>query len=206
MRDLSIAMNLQDVSDMTSGAAGVVMRSSISKGIRDSMAVVQQVHKREVVGRGVGPWGGVWSTQTGEALRSFHIAHEPGSLEGAYGSELRRVGVLEMGTQEALGGPLRPTGGQKYLTIPTRNAKVGKGRAVAAKDRTDLVFIQTLRGQPLLVRPRKGKKAGFDVMFILRRQVTIPPHPTLERTQKRAQPQVDRIMLDSLPFWKRKAQ
>ena len=203
MKELTISMDLSRVGDMIGTGTMVTMRGSISKGVRDSLAWLQGVHKRETVGRGIGPWGGVWSTRTGEALRSFHIDYTTGELAGAYGSELRRIGVLEMGTQEALGGPLRPTGGRKYLTIPTQNAKVGKGRAVAAKDRTDLVFIKSKSGTPMLVRPRAGKGGGFDVMFILRTQVIIPPHPTLERAQQRGQAGVDRIMLDALPFWNR---
>jgi hypothetical protein len=32
-------------------------------------------------------------------------------------------------------------------------------------------------------------------MFVLRSSVTIPPHPTLPRTQERAQPKIDATML-----------
>jgi len=203
VKELTISMDLSQVSDMIGTGTMITMRESISRGVRDSLAMLQNIHKREVVGRGIGPWGGVWSTRTGEALRSFHIDYTTGELAGAYGSELRRIGVLEMGTQEALGGPLRPTGGRKFLAIPTDKAKVGKGRAVAPKDRTDLAMIQSKSGQYMLIRQHGPNSTTFDVMFILRRQVTIPPHPTLERSNKRAQPKVDAIMLAASTSWMR---
>ena len=202
MRAQSIAFDTSKIADLLDGRAQGRLRASISLGVRNSLAALQLVHKNEVIGRGIGPWGGVWSKRTGEASKSFHIDWTRGDLEGAYGSELRRIGVLEQGTQEALGGPLKPKSG-KYLAIPTEMAKVGKGRALWPRDRTDLVFIQSLKGQPLLVRPRAGKDGGFDVMFILRRQVTIKPHPTLPRAIERVQAKVDTIMLDAASNWMR---
>lgn len=202
MRAQSISFDTSKIADLLDGRAQGRLRMSISMGVRDSLATLWKVHQNEVVGRGIGPWGDAWSTRTGEAKKSFHIDWERGALEGAYGSELKRIGVLEQGTQEALGGPLKPKKG-KYLAIPTAMARVGKGRAVAPKDRSDLVFIQTLKGQPLLVRPRAGKKGGFDVMFILRRQVTIKPHPTLPRAVERSQAKADQIMLNAASNWMR---
>lgn len=171
------------------------LKKAVSRGIRDSLAITQKVHKTEVIMRGIGPAPrGIWRHQTGEASRSFHIAMVAGELEGAYGSELARVGVLEMGTQEALGGPLRPKSG-KYLAIPMPKARVGRGRAVAPKDRTDLHFRMSKAGKPMLVR---YTKAGFDVMFLLRSQVTIPGRPTMEKAVSRAQPAVDKRLLEAV--------
>jgi hypothetical protein len=195
MKTLTAHMDVSQLGKLVGGAHHAPLEKALSKGIRDSLAVVQNVHKRDVIGRGIGPrMRDVWENQTSEASRSFHIAMVAGELEGAYGSELRRIGVIEMGTQEALGGPLRPKNG-RYLAIPTEKAKVGRGRAVSPRDRTDLVFIQSLSGQPLLVRPRKSKAGGFDVMFILRTKVTIQPHPTMDKAQSIAQPKVDAILL-----------
>lgn len=171
------------------------LKKAVSRGIRDSLAIVQRTHKTEVVGRGIGPWGGVWSTRTGEALRSFHIAMSQGDLEGAYGSELTRIGVLEMGTQEALGHPLRPRSGT-YLAIPTQKAKVGKGRGLAPRDTPGLVFAISKAGKPMLIRPKGGGQ--FDVMFLLRTEVTIPPHPTMDRAVSRSQAAVDKRLLDAV--------
>lgn len=202
MRAQSISFDTSNVADLIDGRAMGRLRLAISAAVQKSLAHLQRVHKTEVIGRGIGPWGGVWSKRTGEASRSFHIDYTRGELEGAYGSELQRIGVLEQGTQEALGGPLRAKNA-KYLAIPTPMAKVGKGRAVAPKDRNDLVFITSKAGNKLLVRPR-GKAGGFDVMFVLRSQVTIPPHPTLPRAIQRTQPAADGYFLDAATNWMRK--
>jgi hypothetical protein len=196
---LSIQVDTRQTADVIAIAQGVpTMRRAIVVGLRKAMASVEQVHKREVMGRGMGPkFGGVWSMRTGEASRSFHRVIDDKELEGAYGSELRRVGIIELGSQEAIGGPIRPRNG-KYLAIPTDNAKVGVGAAPWPRNRTDLVFVQSLKGQPMLVRPRAGEKGGFDVMYILRRQVTVPPHPTLPLTIQRSQPKVDAAMLEAV--------
>lgn len=171
------------------------LKAAVSKGIRDSLAITQRVHKTEVIMRGIGPAPqGIWRHQTGEASRSFHIAMTAGELEGAYGSELKRVGVLEMGTQEALGGPLRPKNG-RYLAIPTDKARKGRGRALSPKDwpEDDLVFVLSRGGNPLLLDPRTG-----NVMFVLRTQVTIPPRPTMEKAVAKAQPAVDARLLKAV--------
>jgi len=192
---LSIQVDTRQTADFAAMAQGdPKMRRAIVGGLRKAMAEIENVHKREVMGRGIGPkFGGVWSMRTGEASRSFHRSIDADKLEGAYGSELKRVGVIEMGSQEALGGPILPRNG-KYLAIPTAMARVGVGAAPWPKNRDDLVFVQSLRGQPMLVRPRGGKDGGFDVMYILKRQVTVPPHPTLPLTIERSQSKVDRAM------------
>jgi len=191
-------MDASSVLDLADGATHAKMRSALSRGVRDSLAVVENVHKRQVIGKGGGAVkSDVWTDRTREASRSFHRDYSTGDLAGAYGSALTRVGVLEMGTQEALGGPLRPRNG-RYLTIPTEAARVGVGRAVAARDRSDLFFVISRAGNPVLLQKGTGR-----LMFILRTQVTIPPHPTLDPTQQRAQPKVDAIMLAAATSWMR---
>jgi len=198
VRELTITMDASSVADITDGEMPTMMRSALSRGVRDSLAVVESVHKRQVIGKGGGPVkDDVWTERTREASRSFHRDHSPGDLAGAYGSALARVGVLEMGTQEALGGPLRPRRG-RYLTIPTEAARVGVGRAVAARDRNDLFFVVSRSGTPVLLQKGTGK-----LMFVLRTQVTIPPRPTLALTQDKAQPKVDAIMLAASTSWMR---
>ena len=191
---LSITVNTGAVDDMIDGRAiSDRMRGALSRGVQKSLAVTQQVHKRQVLGRtGGAVRDDVWTVRTNEAGRSFHIAQQGGSLEGAYGSDLVRVGVLEMGTQEALGGPLRPRRA-KYLAIPTDAARVGVGRAVSPKDRSDLVFVISRRGNPVLLQKDTG-----ELMFGLKREVTIPPRPTLARTVEVAQPAIDRAMLEAV--------
>lgn len=174
------------------------LQASIAAGVGRALATVQTIHKTEVVGRGGGaPRPDVWTKRTNEAGRSFHIAWERGAIEGAYGSELRRIGVLEMGTQEALGGPLRPKRG-KYLAIPTAAARVGVGRAVWPSQRQDLFFVKNARGTAMLLEKGTGR-----LMYVLRTQVDIPARPTLARTQEKAQPKIDAIMLDAASNWMR---
>ncbi len=197
MKTQAISVNTSKIADLLDGRAHGRLRASISLGVRDSLAVLQRTHKTEVIGRGIGPWGGVWSTRTGEATRSFHIAWERGELEGAYGSELRRMGVLELGTQEALGGPLRPTKG-RYLAIPTNAAKVGKGRAVWPSQRDDLYFAKRKDGRAFLFQ-----KGTDRLMYVLRTEVTIKPHPTLPRALERSQGRMDQIMLSAASNWMR---
>lgn len=196
MNELTITMDASEVQDfMDKHVIGERMKKAISRGVRKALAITQKVHKTEVIGTRIGPsLGDVWTKRTGEASRSFHIAMEPGATTGAYGSELARVGVLEMGTQAALGGPLRPRRA-KYLAIPTDRARVGVGRAVSPKDWPEgsLVFVVSRGGNPLLLDPRTG-----EVMFVLRRSVTIPPHPTLDKTIARAQPATDAAMMEAV--------
>lgn len=188
---LSITVNTQSVDDLIDGRAiSDRMRGALSRGIKTSLAETERTHKTKVIGRKGGETrSDVWTVRTAEASRSFHRDWTSGELAGAYGSELTRVGVLEMGTQEALGGPLRPRRA-KYLAIPTDAARVGVGRAVSPKDRSDLVFVISRRGNPVLLQKDTG-----ELMFVLKREVTIPPRPTLQRTVEVAQPAVDKAML-----------
>jgi hypothetical protein len=197
MKELTVKVDTTKIADILDERATGRLRASISMGVRNSLAEIQRVHKTEVVGRGVGPWGGAWSTRTGEATRSFHIDWQRGDLEGAYGSELKRVGVLEMGTQEALGGPLRPKKG-KYLAIPTAAAKVGRGRAVWPSQRDDLYFAKTKDGRAFLFSSKTKR-----LMYVLRTEVSIPAHPTLDRTVARSQGKTDAIMLNAASNWMR---
>jgi hypothetical protein len=195
MENLSITADTSRIDGMIDGKMSARLHKSLVRGVRASLAIIRGVHKREVIGRG-GSAGDGWAVRTGIAARSFHIAHTAGSTEGAYGSELKRVGVLELGTQVALGGPLKSSrGAGKYLAIPTEHARVGSGAALTPRDwpKGSLVFVTSHKGNPLLLDPRTGR-----VMFVLRRSVTIPPHPTLPLTQERAQPRVDTAMLNAV--------
>jgi hypothetical protein len=192
---LSITMNTSQTADFVAIASGDPrMKRALVGGIRKSMAEIERIHKREVIGRGIGngkPKSDVWSVRTNEAGRSFHRVVDAQAVEGAYGSELQRVAVLELGSQVALGGPIRPRNAT-YLAIPTEAAKVGVGAALSPRfwPRGKLAFVQSLKGNPLLLDSDTG-----EVMFVLRRSVTVPPRPTLQRTQELAQPKVDAAMM-----------
>lgn len=198
MKELTVKVDTSKIADILDGRATGRLKQSIATGVGRALAAVQVVHKTEVVGRGGGsPKPDVWTKRTNEAGRSFHIAWERGQMEGAYGSELARVGVLEMGTQEALGGPLRPKSG-KYLAIPTRAARVGVGRAVWPRNRNDLVFAKSRRGTVMLLEKETGR-----LMYVLRTQVDIPARPTLEKAAAKSQHKVDQIMIDAATNWMR---
>jgi hypothetical protein len=188
---LSISADTAGIDRLIDGRMSARLHKALAFGVRASLAITEQVHQGIV--RNIGTGGDAWTVRTGKAAASFHIAHRAGSTEGAYGSELKRVGVLEMGSQVALGGPMKSNRGPgKYLAIPTARARVGKGEAVwpSKWPEGSLVFVRSHKGNPLLIDPRTGA-----VMFVLRSSVTIPPHPTLPRTQERAQPKIDATML-----------
>lgn len=194
MSGLSIRMDSRQVDALTLNLAPR-MKKALLGGLRKAGAQVETTHKRKVLGRGSEVKDDVWSVRSNEAGRSFHRVIDAQAMEMAYGSELARVGVIEMGTQEALGGPLKPRNGT-YLAIPTEHAKVGVGRALSPKDwpKGKLAFVQSLKGNPLLI----DSDPPHDVMFILRRSVTIKPRQTLARTQEIAQPLVDAAMLEAV--------
>lgn len=95
---------------------------------------------------------------------------------GGEGADLRYAAIQEYG------GIIRPKTG-KYLTIPVGPALTASGdsRYASARDVPGLVFVQSLKGQPLLVKAndeRSGKKgklkvAAGTVYFVLRTQVSI---------------------------------
>jgi hypothetical protein len=181
------------VSDMVDGSMSKKLRKEVSVGIRDSLAILQRHHKTKSIQRGGGkrkPVANKWTWRTGEAGRSFHIAMKRNALIGAYGSSLRRVRVLELGSQAALGGPIRPVRAQ-FLAIPTENAKSGVGGAVSPRDRNDLFFVRSNSGEGVLLQ-----KGTLALMFILRRSVTIPPRLTLLNAQIATKQKVrNRMML-----------
>lgn len=83
---------------------------------------------------------------------------------------------------QELGGTVRPIKG-KYLAIPVGPAKTAAGvsRYASPRDVPGLVFVQSLKGQPLLVQlTGKGGKAKVTVWYVLRRSVTVRARPYLK--------------------------
>lgn len=80
-----------------------------------------------------------------------------------------------------VGGVVRPIKA-KYLAIPVGPARTAAGVSRYASPRdapVELRFVQSLKGQPLLVEQR-GKKGRVIVWYVLRRSVTIPARPYLQ--------------------------
>lgn len=83
---------------------------------------------------------------------------------------------------QEIGGTVRPIKG-KYLAIPVGPAKTAAGvsRYASPRDVPGLVFVQSLKGQPLLVQlTGKGGKAKVTVWYVLRRSVTVRARPYLK--------------------------
>lgn len=181
---------LQLLMDMgTSFADGRVQRAvdrEVSKSIRWGLGLISSRHKQKFTKRGKGPPDPVtWTHRTRELSRSFQIYYNPGALEGAYGSELPRAAKIEKG------GEIRPKNA-KYLAIPMHpSVKYGKGGGMGPRAYPGLVFLQSLAGQPMLVRPHAAGP-GFDLMFLLRRRVTLPPRPALDRTWEASREEIFR--------------
>jgi len=154
------------------------VKRELSVGLRDSFAILQANHKRKQIRRGGGAGASVqgkWTTRTGNLARSFTIQFKKGGLDGNYGSDLKRAGVIERG------GTIRPTR-SKFLAIPLPHLKVGVGAAPGPRDFGDLFFITSKAGNLLLVQPVSG--GGIKPMFVLKRQVTMPKRPTLDKAVK----------------------
>ena len=102
----------------------------------------------------------------------FTLTLSAGARQGA---NVRYAKIHEMG------GTVRPIKA-KYLAIPVGPAKTAAGVARYASPRdapVELRFVQSLKGQPLLVEQR-GKKGRVIVWYVLRRSVTIPARPYLQ--------------------------
>lgn len=103
------------------------------------------------------------------------------------------VTMMELGTQGALGGPIRPKHGA-WLTIPTS----------LAGDRTarEIPGLFKPRGKQVLVT---SNGSGFNVYFYLRKEVNIPKRPFLGPTMIAHAPEygdmiqerVKRLMIDN---------
>ena len=180
---LSAILNTNGLDKMMGSTVGRDVRRELSRAVGDNLAIIEERHKTHEVNRAsrssMRAVPDRWTTRTGQLRRSFHRVWKPGQLEGSYGSNLPRAEKVEEG------GTIRPKG--KYLAIPTENAPKG----IWPRYMTGLVFIQSLKGQPLLVKPHENGP-GFDVMFILRRSVTLPPRQALRRATKFTESKRDR--------------
>jgi hypothetical protein len=177
MASITALMNTQGLDKMMGPNVGAGVKKELALAVRDNLVIIETWHKKKEIRRAQQSKSravkGTWTTRTGQLRRSFHRDWKQGKLYGAYGSDLGRAKKIEEG------GTIRARG--TFLAIPTSAAPVD----VWPRYIPGLVYIQSLRGQPLLVKPKGGKSAGFTVMFVLRRQVTLPPRPALARSVKK---------------------
>jgi len=165
------SVNSRGLERMIAGAAKN-MRKEISLGVRDQLVIIERRHKKVETNRG-GKSRAVskrWTSRTGELSKSFHRDWRPGGMSGAYGSALPRARTIEEG------GTIRAKG--KYLAIPTENAPKG----VWPRYVDNLFFIKSQRGNNLLVK--SDGASSLLVMYILKKQVKLPPRPSLDRAIK----------------------
>lgn len=85
------------------------------------------------------------------------------------------------------GGTVVPVNG-KYLTIPVGPAlnAIGQAKYESARQAPGLQFVQSLKGQPLLVKLKKGPKGSaptVEVWYVLRTSVTLPARRYLRDAQ-----------------------
>lgn len=111
-----------------------------------------------------------WQNQTGILegdiqIQDFAVAQADG-VRGVWGvrSESAQARILE------LGGTIYPKNA-KFLTVPISDEAKAAGRA---GNMSNLAYVQSLKGQPMLVDQHTGK-----VHWLLMRSVTIKAHPYL---------------------------
>lgn len=168
------------------------MRKELSRGVREQLAVLQKVHKTEIIGKGgrrAKTRKDVWTKRTGELSKSYHIDYTRGDLEGAYGSDHVASRILEEG------GTIRPKKKGGYLAIPVFKARTASGGG-RPRDYPGLFFKMSKAGKPMLVRNRAGKRSRFklEVLFVLRKKVKLEARPTLDMALKASEAARDKIM------------
>jgi len=131
------------------GAVSKDLKLAQSRGIRDGLAILQSVHKEQVVKRGGGaPIRRRWTTRSGELRRSFGISFRLGDLQGSYGSDLFRAEVLEKGKVIL---PRKKT----YLRFKVNGKWVATKRVVIPPRPTlDIAVKGSIRDRDVIMRKR----------------------------------------------------
>lgn len=148
-----------------------------------------KVGQAEVVRALSGP---VLKRRTGNAaasVRPIPAEAEGNSVTGSVGSSARYLHFLFKG------GTIRPRTA-KYLAIPIGNALTPAGvpRYPSPRDAGKLIFIpRTRAGNTILARRKPG--GGIDPLFVLKKQVTIPPHDFLTEPKAKMVGQLRRALL-----------
>jgi hypothetical protein len=125
--------------------------------------------------------GPVLRRRTGNAaasVRPIPAQAQGDTVTGSVGSNVRYLHFLYKG------GTIRPRNA-KYLAIPIGNAltPAGVSRYSSPRDAGKLIFIISRAGNKLLVRKRVD--GDLDPLFVLKSQVTIPPHDFLTEPKRK---------------------
>lgn len=167
--------------------------SSMAKGVKKGLLVIQRHHIRQEMIRARGKKTGKGSGapppklyyRSGDLARSYIITHRAGSIEGSYGSIIRRSKMLEEG------GTIKPRSA-KMLAIPLPGVK---GRP---REHGDSVFVKKSKaGNLILVKPRDGKSGrsgSLVALFLLKHTVDIPARPTLANSIRATDDEVTAIL------------
>lgn len=178
--------------------ASVRLHARLQKEITTSGLRMERAAKANLTGT-------VLNVRTGRLRRS--IRSEVKQEEGGWELALRAGGDGAADVKYAriheLGGVIRPTQ-SRFLAIPVGPALTPSGVARYASPRdvpVPLAFVQSLKGQPLLVEAGGKKKAG-RVWYVLRKSVTIPARPYLAPAMKAEEPvlaaRLEQILKDAL--------
>lgn len=121
-----------------------------------------------------------WQNQTGDLTRSLQIV-QPASRIGDF--VIGKWGSTDLGYARIheLGGTIRPKK-SKFLAVPVTEAA---RKAGSPRNMTGLVYVQSVKGQPMLVEEFTGK-----VQYILKKLVTIPARPFLRPAADLIYPQL----------------
>lgn len=145
--------------------------------------------------------GPVLKVRSGVARESVHAIPAQVDAQGVSGQVGTNVPYLYF---QYTGGTIRPRNARN-LAIPIGNALTPAGvpRYATPRQIPDLIFIpRTRAGNTILALRKPG--GGIDPLFVLKKQVTIPPHDfltkpaeTLELTLKKEIPEALTAILGS---------
>ena len=185
--ETKFSMDLTDVRGLLQGHVHKKTRIMVAAAIGKGLALMSRHHKKKEMvrkkGKGIG--GATppkLNYRTGELARSYRIHHIKNRMQGSYGSDLPRSVKLEKG------GEIRPKKA-KFLAIPMPGVKGGP------REYGNLVFLKTKQGGLYMGEP-KGDMV--NIMFTLKKSVTLPPRPTMENTVRKTSDKVTKLIADAV--------
>lgn len=163
------------------------MAMSMTSAVGDSLVLIEREHKLRQIKRasksGRRADSHTWTTRDGTLRASFHRDWSPGDTQGAYGSDLKRAAKIEEG------GTIKSSRAGGSLAIPTKYAPKNKAWP---RDIPDLFFKTSRSGKPYLAQMQGGR---LRPVFLLRKSVTLPPRPALDRAVKETEGARKRLFL-----------